>query len=144
MTESRWRKMVTKWEKANQYDNDIQELEQIKTILRHNAYTTKAFNEKLKVIRKPEIISKLCSSDFQIIIDSDDNDYTVILSDHEDDIYCNDHKTLCFIFFSEFHKNNILNYQQKILLIRHTKRFDYQQIYHSLYGLIKNTNLTLR
>ena len=99
MTESRWHKMVTKWEKANQYDNEIQELEQTKTILRHNAYTTKAFDEKFKVIRKPEIINKMCSSDFEIVIDSDDSDDTVILSDHEDDIYCNDDKTLCFIFF---------------------------------------------
>ena len=64
----------------------------------------KSLDDTLETLRGPE---NLCN-DIKIVIDNDDDDDddTIIISDDDDDDEC---KSNCFIFFSEFHKNNVLN-----------------------------------
>ena len=60
----------------------------------------------METLRGPE---NLCD-DIKIVInddDDDDDDTIIIMSDDDDDN--DEYKSSCFMFFPEFHKNNVLN-----------------------------------
>ena len=108
MTTEKWHKMVANWKKTvtqNQYNNEIEDLGKIKETL-GGKVSTKSLHDTLETLRGPENLY----DDIKIVIDDDDDDDdddTVIISDDaDDDDKC---KSDCFIFFSEFHKNNVLN-----------------------------------
>ena len=109
MTKEKLHKMVANWKKTvtqNQYDNEIQDLRKIKETL-GGKVSTKSLDDIVEKLRGPK---NLCD-DIKIIIndddDDDDDDTIIIMSDDDDDN--DEYKSSCFMFFSEFHKNNVLN-----------------------------------
>ena len=112
MTKEKWHKMVANRKKTvtqNQYNNEIQDLRKIKETL-GGKVSTKSLDDTLEALRGPE---NLCD-DIKIVIndddDDDDDDNTIIImSDDDDDDDNDEYKSSCFMFFSEFHKNNVLN-----------------------------------
>ena len=111
MTKEKWHKMVGNWKKTvtrNQYDNEIEDLQKIKETL-GSKVSMKSLDDILETLRAPE---NLCD-DIKIVIndddDDDDDDTIIIMSDDDDDDDNDEYKSSCFMFFSEFHKNNVLN-----------------------------------
>ena len=112
VTKEKWHKMVVNWKKAvtqNQYDNEIEDLRKIKETL-GGKVSMKSLADILETLGGPE---NLCD-DIKIVInddddDDDDDDDTIIIMSDDDDDDNDEYKSSCFMFFSEFHKNNVLN-----------------------------------
>ena len=86
----------------NQYNNEIKDLRKIRETL-GGKVSTKSLDDILETLPGPE---NLCDN-IKIVINDDDDDGD---DDDDDDDGGNDeYKSSCFMFFSEFHKNNVLN-----------------------------------